>query len=83
MKPPEWIAQDPLLHEAYKHGRTQELLTATVQCLQSIQQTCKATGAHLSAKAKLEIIEVEIDATLKRLSAPTGGVIDDVSPTKE
>lgn len=83
MKPPEWIAQDPLLHEAYKHGRTQELLTATVQCLKSVEATCRGTGKKLTDKAKLEMIRIEVEETLRRLSAPTGGVIDDVSPTKE
>ncbi len=69
---------NPEQREAFMHGRTQERLRQAVESLRRIVTTC-TTQRRRGANKLLEI-EVEATATLRRLSATTGGVIDDMEP---
>ncbi len=78
MSMPDWVASNPVTAEAFRHGRTQERLTGAVECLRRITAVCR-DGKRPKADRLLEI-EVDAADTLRRLSAATGGVIDDVEP---
>ena len=81
MSAPEWIQADPLASEAYKHGRTQERLRIAVESLRLILKTCERKDRS-GLRYKLLEIEANAATTLKRLSAATGGIIDDMEPTQ-
>jgi hypothetical protein len=75
-------SSDPLMMEAFRHGRTQERLHQAVECLRSIRELCR-DGKGVGLRYRILEIEANCCVTLQRLSSSTGGVIDDMEPVCE
>ena len=73
------IWEDAASSEAYRHGRTLELLNQAVGGLQRIQSVCTTESKRVGRRSKLLQIEGICGVTLRRLAGPSG-IIDDVSP---
>jgi hypothetical protein len=73
------FSDDAALREAFQHGRAQERLREAVESLRRIKAICTRQDR---GALKYRLLDIEADAfmTLRRLSASTGGVIDDVEP---